>query len=310
MKRIIILATGGTIAGIGEPGKTTGYVPGSLDASEIVGGLPGLKICSINSDDITAPIWIRMARVINEMAADADGFVVMHGTDTMEETAYFLHLTVKTDKPVVLTGAMKPASSISADGPGNLYQALRAAASDCLKGLGVTVVFSGRIYSARYVTKKSTYDNGAIDAGEMGALGIIRDEEILIYNRPAGRHTIETDFDVSGAGDLPKVFISYFYAESDAGILAYAAAKSEGIVIAGAGAGEYSMAFKQVIERLDIPVVISSRINFGPVTKGSLLLPDTIAAGNLTPQKAAVLLRLALMTTKDKAKIREYFEEY
>ena len=181
-KKIVVLATGGTIAGVGDEGKTAGYKPGTLTADELIKAvtelgreaeLETIQVCNVNSDDITDKIWIRLTNVINEMAEDPEvgGFVITHGTDTLEETAYFLNLTVKTYKPVVLTGSMRPASSLSADGPMNLYEAVCLAASEEAVGKGVMVVFSDRIYSARAVTKISTYHIAAISSGEMGTLG-------------------------------------------------------------------------------------------------------------------------------------------
>ena len=188
---IVILATGGTIAGIGGAGKTIGYQSGALSIDNLLSFVPELKevapikaiqICNINSDDITDEIWIKLVNTINEMAKNENiaGFVITHGTDTLEETAYFLTLTVKTDKPVVLTGSMRPATSKSADGPMNLYQAVCTAASDKAIGQGVLVVFSDHIYSARFVTKASTYNIMAISGGEMGAVGIVRDNNVYI----------------------------------------------------------------------------------------------------------------------------------
>ena len=154
--KIVVLATGGTIAGVGEEGKTAGYKPGSLTAEELLSAVPQLsdvadieaiQVCNVNSDDMTAEVWLTLANTINEMAADPEvkGFVITHGTDTMEETAYFLNLTVRTDKPVVLTGSMRPATSISADGPMNLYEAVCVAASEEAAGwLTKTGVSSGR----------------------------------------------------------------------------------------------------------------------------------------------------------------------
>ena len=173
--RIGILATGGTIVGVGAAGKTTGYRPGALTAEELLRDVPELfslaeietiQLCNINSDDMTAEMWLALARTINERAADPDvlGFVITHGTDTMEETAYFLNLTVKTAKPVVITGSMRPATAISADGPLNLYEAVCVARSREAIGQGVLIWFSDRIYAARSVTKTSTYHVMAISA--------------------------------------------------------------------------------------------------------------------------------------------------
>lgn len=320
-ERIIVLATGGTIAGVGEAGKTTGYKSGSLTAEELLLAVPKLEdvapieaiqICNVNSDDITAEIWLALANMINELAEDPDvkGFVITHGTDTMEETAYFLNLTVKTDKPVVLTGSMRPATSISADGPMNLYEAVCVAASDEAIGNGVMVVCSDRIYSARSVTKTSTHNVMAISAGEMGAMGVVRDGMVYLYETPLKRHTIKTEFDLTGLSDLPKVSIMYFSVDADPELLQFAAECSDGLVIAGAGAGEFSEKWIEIINRLSIPVIISSRIDDGVITKDNLRCGNTVAANNLSPQKAAILLRLALTGDASQERLEELFQKY
>ena len=320
--KVVILATGGTIAGVGEEGKTAGYQPGALTAEDLIYAVPALEdvarveaiqVCNVNSDDITAEIWLRLANTINEMAADPDvaGFVITHGTDTLEETAYFLNLTVKTDKPVVITGSMRPATSISADGPMNLYEAVCVAASQEARGHGVLVVFSDRIFSARSVTKTSTYHVTAISAGEMGAIGMVRDGSVYLYETPDKRHTTQTEFDVSGLTALPKVSILYFAVDADPALLAYAAEHADGLVIAGAGAGEFSEQYKDLIGGLSVPVVISSRIDDGIILPENLLCENTVAADNLSPQKAAILLRLALTTgTADRDRLQEMFFSY
>ena len=319
--KIVVLATGGTIAGVGEAGKTAGYKPGSLTAEELLSAVPQLadvaeieaiQICNVNSDDISAEIWLTLARTINEMAADPDvkGFVVTHGTDTMEETAYFLNLTVRTDKPVVLTGSMRPATSISADGPMNLYESVCVAASEEAVGQGVLIVFSDRIYAARSVTKTSTYSVMAIAAGETGSIGIVRDNAVYMYERPSRRHTTDSEFDVSGLETLPKVSILYFSVDADPALLAFAAEHSDGLVIAGAGAGEFSEKWIEIISGLTIPVVISSRIDDGMITRDNLLCKNTVAANTLSPQKAAVLLRLALTGETDRERLEKLFLEY
>lgn len=319
--KIVVLATGGTIAGVGEAGKTAGYKPGSLTAEELLSAVPELsdiaeieavQVCNVNSDDMTDEVWLKLANTINEMASDPDvkGFVITHGTDTMEETAYFLNLTVKTDKPVVLTGSMRPSTSISADGPMNLYEAVCVAASDEAVGKGVLTVFSDRIYAARSVTKTSTYNVMAISAGEMGAIGVVRDGVVYLYESPTKVHTEETEFSLEGLSDLPDVSILYFYVDADPELLKFAAQHSDGLVIAGAGAGEFSEKWIKVIEGLSIPVVISSRIDDGVITKDNLLCENTVAANNLSPQKAAILLRLALTGDTSQDRLEELFRKY
>ena len=319
--KVVVLATGGTIAGVGEAGKTAGYKPGSLTAEELLSAVPQLadvaeieavQVCNVNSDDITAEVWLTLANTINTMAADpaVKGFVITHGTDTMEETAYFLNLTIKTDKPVVLTGSMRPSTSISADGPMNLYESVCVAASDEAAGQGVLIVFSDRIYAARSVTKTSTYSVMAIAAGETGSIGIVRDGTVFLYETPSKLHTMDSEFDVSGLKTLPKVAIIYFSVDADPELLRYAAGHYDGLVIAGAGAGEFSKEWIGIINELAIPVVISSRIDDGVITKDNLLCENTVAANNLTPQKAAILLRLALTHEVSQEKLEELFLHY
>ena len=320
-KTVVILATGGTIAGSGEQGKETGYKSGSLTVESLVDAVPGLgdianieaiQVCNVNSDDITDAIWLELANTINELAKrdDVAGFVITHGTDTMEETAYFLNLTVKTEKPVVLTGSMRPATSISADGPMNLYQSVCVAASQEAVGKGVLTVFSDKIYAARSVTKMSTYDVMAISAGETGSIGIVRNNEVYFYEAPMKRHTLDSEFDVAGLERLPRVNVLYFSVDADPDILAYAASVSDGLVIAGAGAGEFSEKYIAVIDKLEIPVVVSSRIDDGLITQDAVLCENTVAANNLSPQKAAILLRLALLDDPDFDGLVRVFSEY
>lgn len=319
--KVVILATGGTIAGVGDPGKTAGYKPGTLTAEMLLWGVPeidevaeieAIQVCNVNSDDITAEIWLTLAETINRMAADPDvsGFVITHGTDTMEETAYFLNLTVKTDKPVVLTGAMRPATALSADGPLNLYEAVCVAASEDAVGQGVLIVFSDRIYSARTMAKTSTYSVMAISAGEAGDIGIVRDGIVYLYEHPSRKHTTASEFDVTGLETLPKVSILYFSVDADPELLKFAAEHSDGLVIAGAGAGEFSEKWLEIIDQLSIPVVISSRIDDGIITRDNLLSGNTVAGNTLSPQKAAILLRLALLGDVSPERLEELFMEY
>ena len=309
--RIVILATGGTIAGTGEPGKDIGYKSGSLPAEKMVAAVPGLtdiaeikteQICSLNSDDITSEIWIALAQRINalEKEPDTDGFVVTHGTDTLEETAYFLNLTIKTDKPVVVTGAMRPATASTPDGPANLLLAVKAAASSANRGKGVQVAFAGRLIPARAAVKRHTAALDAVTdcAEEAGCTGSCR------------RHTTGTEFDITGLKTLPRVAVLYFATDADPGFVEYAASNSDGIVIAGAGAGEFSQAWRSALERCKVPVVVSSRTGCGPVLQETMVCPNAVAAGTLQPAKAAVLLRLALTRTRDTEELIRIFDTY
>lgn len=320
-KTVIILATGGTIAGAGQMGRSTAYAPGRINIEEILNELPliaekshvkALQICNINSDDMNSKLWIDMANIINRLAVNDDisGFVITHGTDTLEETAYFLNLTVKTRKPVVITGSLRPATSISADGPMNLYQSVCLASSLEAIGKGVMVVFSDQIYSARSVMKSSTFSVSAMSGGDTGSMGVIRDDQIFFYETPDKKHTVKSEFDVTDLKSLPIVHTCYFAVDADPQILRFIASKCEGLVIAGAGAGEFSKEFKEVIDSLDMPIVISSRIDGGIITQNSLLCKHTVSANNLPPQKAAILLKLALTKVHSFDELMRMFQEY
>lgn len=303
-KKVVILATGGTIAGVGKPGENLGYTSGQIAGADLVAAVPEIadyadvsveQICNVNSDDMTSEIWLKLARRIDELEADA--VVITHGTDTMDETAYFLSLTLRTDKPVVLTGSMRPATAKDPDGPANLLGAVRAAVGfvvdDEPTENNVWVYFGDELFDARRVQKCSASQLQPMDVDDM----------------PASKDPLF--FDVSDLQELPKVNVVYFGVDSDPRILEYAASVSEGIVIAGAGAGEFSLkwaaSLARVMESMPLPVVVSSRINHGTVTLNTSLAPDAIAAGNLPPQKAAILLRLALAQTNSISKIRKIF---
>ena len=318
-KHIVILATGGTIAGVGAAGKSVGYASGQVGVDDLLASAPEIantatieahQVCNVNSDDITSAIWLDIARSINEYAArpEVDGFVITHGTDTMDETAYFLNLVLKTDKPVIITGSMRPHTATSADGPMNLYQAVVVAACPMSRGRGVQVVFSGRIYSARDVQKASTYAMASMSGGENGSCGIVRDELVLYTSVSTKLHTLATEFSADDLADLPRVSVVYFNVDADPALITAAASISDGLVVAGAGGGEYSLLFKNTLAALDIPVVVSSRIGSGIVM--SATVPVGIAANDLPPQKAAILLRLALACSASEAEITHMFEIY
>ena len=324
LRKVVILGTGGTIAGVGELGLTTGYSSGSMDNDALIASVPGLKdlawligeqIANVNSDDITQDDWLRLTRRINELGKREDiaGFVVTHGTDTLEETAFFLNLTVKTRKPVVITGAMRPSTALSPDGPFNLYQAVALAASSEAVGKGVLAVFSDAVYSARDVQKGSTFHVDAFSSDDFGCLGYIRDTIPYFYNAPVKRHTVNSEFDVEEITALPKVAISYFHVDADPETLRYQYMKSDGLIIAGAGNGEMSLLWDREMENLEHygkPIVITSRIHDGIVTLHRKVPSNVLSGDTLNPQKARILLMLALTRTADIAKIRRIFEIY
>jgi len=330
--RVVVLSTGGTIAGRG--GSSTAlseYKAGSIEGSELVAAVPEIEhyadvqveqISNIGSTNMTTGIWLRLAARINEIFANdtqVAGVVITHGTNTLEETAYFLNLTVRHDKPVVLVGAQRPATAISADGPLNLLNAIRTAASPDARGKGVLVVMNDEINGARDVTKSNTYRAETFRSGELGFLGYVDVDKVAFYRASTKRHTASSEFDVAGLSSLPRVEILYAYAEAGTvAIEALAKAGVDGIVFAGTGAGGLSNAERAAIKELGAEasrqkavVVRTSRTGNGRVISRSEYDAEGMVAGdNLNAQKARVLLMLALTKTRDLAEIRRIFSEY
>ncbi len=326
-KRIHILATGGTIAGVGAHGATGGYASGVLSIDALLSGLPrmeslaevtGEQYANLNSDDITQEIWLDLAARINRLAAEDvyDGFIITHGTDTLEESAYFFHLALKTEKPVILTGAMRPATATSADGPLNLYQSVALAASDAARGQGVLVLFSEGIYSARDVRKGNSYRTHAITGGDMGAVGLMRDELPVFYHTSLRPHTTATEFDPACTVSLPSVAVAYFHVDAKPGILDALAEEHDGLIIAGAGDGIVSLRWEARMRALcagGFPIVRATRVPDGAVFRNAGMPDDdigSIAAGTLSPEKARVLLMLGLSKTRDFAALQAIFDRY
>lgn len=324
MKKLFILATGGTISASGQPGKTSDYRDGTFLIDDLLTSVQGLsdiaelegeQIFNVSSDDIDCNCWLTLAKRINELSADPsiDGFVVTHGTNTMEETAYFLNLTVKTEKPVVLTGSMRPATANSADGPQNLYQAVALAASDEAYGLGVLVVFADAIISADRVQKVNCFRPAAFDGRDFGCIGYMQDNNPIILQHPAKPHTVHTPFDITKVSKLPKVEIAWFSADADAEIVSFLADRSEGLIIAGAGAGLMSLPWKEKVREVSgrIPVVRTTRIGNGIVSREHCdNNTGTIAGYTLSPVKARILLSLALLNTTDVKELQILFRSY
>ncbi|EOE2132437.1 type II asparaginase [Campylobacter jejuni] len=325
--RIAILGTGGTIAGfIDSTIATTGYTAGAIDIDVLIKAVPQIRdladisweqIANIDSSNMCNEIWLRLAKKIAKLFAEGiDGVVITHGTDTMEETAYFLNLTIKSDKPVVLVGAMRPSTAISADGPKNLYNAVALVANKEAKNKGVMVAINDKILSARGVVKTHSLNVDAFSSPDFGDLGYIVDGKVFFYNNITKAHTKNAPFDVSKLTSLPKVDILYSYSNDGSGVAAKALFEhgTKGIVVAGSGAGSIHKNQKDVLKELlkkGLKVVVSSR-----VVAGCVAVSDSdeklgfISAEDLNPQKARVLLMLALAKTSDPKKIQEYFLKY
>ena len=320
-KNIQIIATGGTIAGVGKNGK---YESGVMDINELISNINGIdhlanlkmiQSINIDSSDITCENWLSIAKEINEKSKDSkiDGFVITHGTDTLEETAYFLNLTLKTNKPVIITGSMRPSTALSADGSFNLYQAVALAKDDVSIGKGVLIVFADTIYGARDVQKINSFKVEAFNHRDLGCFGYMMDDVPYFYNCSTKPHTPDTEFDVCDFDDLPKVSIAYFYADADVDILKYFAKTSKGIIIAGTGNGNCSKIWHDEIKSIlnkNVPVVRTSRTANGLVTSEEPISEYGITANTLSAQKARILLSLSLTRTKDLKKIDELFKKY
>jgi L-asparaginase len=324
-----IFATGGTIAGQGATSTSlTEYKPGIL-GEQLVAGVPEIKqvariqveqIANVSSPDITIAHWMTLAGRINTVLRERDvvGVVVTHGTNTLEETAYFLNLTVKTDKPVVVVGAMRPATAISADGPLNLLNAVRTAVSPDARGKGA-LVLNDEINGARDATKTNTYRVETFKAPELGLLGYVDGDRVAFYRSSTKRHTMQSEFDVAALKELPKVDILYSYVQPSAALIKGLLADGvRGIVFAGTGAGLISTAEREALTpALIAPVesrpvfVRSNRTGNGRVVgRDDYDKMGMIPADNLNPQKARILLMLALTKTRDPREILRMFNEY
>ncbi len=324
-KNIIIIGTGGTIAGTGKKGKTGAYNSAQIEINKLICEIPCLEsvaniksneLFSIDSCDMSFKKIQKLTDYINETSKndDVDGFVITHGTDTLEETAYFLNLAVKTDKPVVITGSMRPSTALSADGPFNLYQSVALAQNEEAIGKGVLIAFSDAIYGARDICKINTFRTTAFDHKDLGCLGYMQDDKVFFYNFSTKKHTLNSEFDIKNIKNLPKVEILMFYADAGIDILEHVSKNSDGIVLAGVGIGGSSLKWNQKIEEIlnsGIPVVRSSRVANGLVTYDQCEISKKgIYACNLSPQKARILLTLALTKTKNITEIQKMFEIY
>jgi len=323
-----ILATGGTIAGAQSDQQSYGYKSGAFKIEDLMKAVPsmeklahlsGEQVASIGSQDMNDAIWLKLAKRVNQLLAsgDVDGIVITHGTDTMEETAYFLDLVVKSDKPVVLVGSMRPATAVSADGPGNLYNAVATAASPQARGRGVLVVLNDEIHSARDVTKMDTTSVETFHSPNRGAAGLVHTGKISWFEKSDKRHTSRSEFSVEGRDSLPRVDIIYAHANMSPDLIQSAIKNgAKGLVIAGVGDGNMTKEAIEVLAnaaREGVVVVRSTRLPTGMVLRNNEVDDQKlgfVASGELNPAKSRVLLQLSLTKTKDPAKVQKVFEEY
>lgn len=323
---VAVYATGGTIAGQSKAADQTNYSAAKVGVNALVQAVPELanianvsseQVAQIGSQDMSDEVWLTLAKKINAECGKKDGFVITHGTDTMEETAYFLQLTAKCDKPIVLVGAMRPSNALSADGPANLYNAVAVAGDPTARGKGVMVVMNDRVLGARDVTKTNTTGVETFQSPNAGQLATIHNGKVLWDAAPVKAHTTATPFNVDKLEKLPKVGIVYQHAGVE-GIQAQALvdAKYDGIVTAGVGNGNLHKSTFPIIEKAakdGIAVVRSSRVPTGSTTKDAEVDDAKygfVSSGSLNPQKARVLLMLSLTQTKDPKEIQKNFDQY
>lgn len=324
LPHVVILATGGTIAGSGTTNtQTTGYSIGKTGVEQLIRAVPELKgiarvdgeqIANVGSDNMTSDILLKLAKRIDQLLSsnDVDGVVVTHGTDTLDETSYFLNLVVRSDKPVVLTGSMRPATALGADGPMNLYEAVLVAGNQAARGRGAMVVMNDRIQSGRSVTKTNSNFLDTFKSGEDGDLGIIVGNEIYFGSKPAKKHNAETPFDLSNVTSLPRVDIIYAYQDDPPFVYdAVVEHGAKGIVVAGMGAGSISKPCIEAAERAmkqGVILVRSSRTGSG-IVPADPSYPGLLG-DSLNPAKARILLMLALSKTQSLDTVQTYFHEF
>lgn len=326
--KVRILATGGTIAGSQMSQGEFGYKSGTFKVEDLIAAVPGMsdlavlsgeQVANIGSQDMNDQIWLKLAKRVNEVlkSSDADAVVITHGTDTMEETAFFLNLVVKSDKPVVLVGAMRPATAVGADGPANLYNAVAVAADPKARKRGVLVVMNDEIHNARNVEKVNTINVMAFRSPERGPEGLVNTGKIAWLEASTKRHTTNSEFSVDKLEKLPRVDILYAHANMSADLIdAAVRAGAKGIVIAGVGDGNMTQEALKVLEnqrKKGIVVIRSTRLYTGPVLRNSEVDDDKagfVASGEFNPGKSRVLAMLALTKTNDPRKVQEMFNTY
>jgi L-asparaginase len=328
LPNIVVLATGGTIAGAAATDVQAGYTSGQVGVEQLLAAVPqakklaslkGEQISNIGSQDMNDEVWLKLARRINALAAmkDVDGIVITHGTDTIEESAYFLNLVCKTKKPVVLTAAMRPSTALSADGPLNFYNAVAVAADKDAVGRGVLVVVNDWIHGASSLTKTSTTAVQTFLSPVRGLIGTVAYGETEYYRGPVGKNTADSEFSLDKVTTLPRVDIIMAYENMDGALIdAAVAAGAKGIVIAGVGNGNMTEGALKALSaqaKKGIVCVRSSRVTTGRVGRNVEVDDDKmglIASLEHNPQKSRVLLRLALTQTSDVKQIQKYFEQY
>jgi len=328
LPNIVILATGGTIAGAGASSTGSAYTSGQVKIEAMIDAVPNIRklanlrgeqIANVGSQDMNVKVWIDLANRINELLKtnDVDGIVITHGTDTQEETAFFLNLVVKSDKPVVLTGSMRPSTALSADGPLNMYNAVALAANPNAKGYGVMVLMNDEIHSAHAVKKMMSTPVQTFQSPDEGMMGTVIFGDVQFFHKPHGLNTTTSEFSIDGVKELPRVDIVYTCADVSTDLIdIMVKAGAKGIVIAGVGDGNMNAGTLEAAKRATkagIPVVRATRVPIGAVLiNGEVNDKEfgTICSDELNPQKARVLLMLALLKKRSWEDMQKLFIEY
>ncbi|MFJ7795944.1 asparaginase [Pseudomonas sp. NPDC096950] len=329
LANVVILATGGTIAGAGASAANSAtYQAAKVGIEQLIAGVPelsqlanvrGEQVMQIASESITNDNLLQLGRRVAELAdsKDVDGIVITHGTDTLEETAYFLNLVEKTDKPIIVVGSMRPGTAMSADGMLNLYNAVAVASSKEARGKGVLVTMNDEIQSGRDVSKMINIKTEAFKSA-WGPLGMVVEGKSYWFRLPAKRHTMDSEFDIKNIKSLPDVEIAYSYGNvSDTAYKALAQSGAKAIIHAGTGNGSVSSRVVPTLQALrkdGVQIIRSSHVNAGGFVLRNAEQPDDkydwVVAHDLNPQKARILAMVALTKTNDSKELQRMFWEY
>jgi L-asparaginase len=328
LPKIVVIATGGTIAGAQPSASSYGYKAGAYDVNSLLKAVPNLdrfasitgeQLANIGSQDMNDEIWLKLAKRVNEVlrSPDTDGVLITHGTDTLEETSYFLTLVVKSDKPVVVVGSMRPATAISADGPGNIYNGVAILVDPAARGKGTLVCMNDEIHYARNVTKTDTTSIQTFKSLIRGPAGQVHTGKTFWWEPMDRKVGNATEFSVEGVTKLPRVDIIYAHANMSADLIDAAITNgAQGLVVAGVGDGNMTTPALDALTKAakaGIAVVRSTRLPMGIVLRNNEVNDDEkgfVASGELNPAKSRVLLMLALTKTKDPKQIQKMFEIY
>jgi len=323
-----VLATGGTIAGAQASATDYGYKSGTYDVNSLIKAVPNLdklavitgeQVANIGSQDMNDEIWLKLAKRVNAVLAEpgTDGVLITHGTDTLEETSYFVSLVTKSDKPVVMVGSMRPATAISADGPGNIYNGVAVVTNPGAKGKGTLVVLNDTIHYARNVVKTDTTSVQTFDSINRGPAGLVNTGKVFWFEPMDKKLGPASEFSVDGLDKLPRVDVIYAHASMSADLIDAAIKNgAKGIVVAGVGDGNMTTPALEALTKAakgGVVVVRSTRLPAGITLRNNEVNDDEkgfVASGELNPAKSRVLLQLALTKTSDPVRIQKMFYEY